>query len=105
MLRENAPQLRTAEKLIEKHEQIADALEHGSITPKTAEQLNQSLKGIVGIERLGMSYLKLALAFGKKAPVPRTPILRSMIGLPVELSPHDGEQVRALLPDGGDSKK
>jgi len=52
-----------------------------------------------------MSYLKLALAFGKKAPVPRTPILRSMIGLPVELSPHDGEQVRALLPDGGDSKK
>jgi len=100
MLRPNAPKLRTASALVEKHEQIADALEHGRITGKIAEQLNQTLKGIIGIEKLGLQYLALALKFGRKAPVPRTPILRDMIGLPVALSPEDGATVRALLPDG-----
>jgi len=85
--------------LVEKHEQIADALEHGRITGKIAEQLNQTLKGIVGIEKLGLQYLSLALKFGRKAPVPRTPILRDMIGLPAALSETDGAKVRALLPE------
>lgn len=99
MLNTKAPQLRTADALIAKHEQIADALEHGRITGKIAEQLNQTLKGIVGIERLGLQYLSLALKFGKKAPVPRTPVLRDMIGLPKDVAPTDGEYVRRLLPD------
>lgn len=99
MFRANAPQLRTASAIVEKHEQIADALEHGRITGKIAEQMNQTLKGIVGIEKLGMQYLSLALKFGRKAPVPRTPILRDMIGLPANLSPEDGAAVRALLPE------
>jgi len=103
MLRKDAPQLRTASALVEKHEQIADALERNAITGKVAEQLNQTLKGIMGIERLGLQYLSLALKFGRKAPVPRTPILRDMIGLPVQLSATDGETVRKLLP--GDYEK
>jgi hypothetical protein len=99
MLRPNAPQLRTADAIVEKHEQIQDALEHGRITGKIAEQMNQTLKGIMGIEKLGVQYLTLMLKFGRKAPVPRTPILRNLIGLPETLSPGDGEQVRALLPE------
>lgn len=99
MLRANAPKLRTASAIVEKHEQIQDALEHGRITGKIAEQMNQTLKGIVGIEKLGMQFLALALKFGKRAPVPRSPILRDMLGLPERLAPTDGEQVRALLPE------
>src|SRR5436190_8864383 len=98
-LRPQAPQLRTAEALIEKHEQIQDALEHGRITGKIAEQMNQTLKGIMGIEKLGLQYLSLVLKFGRKAPVPRSPIVRDMIGLPPALAPTDGEYVRALLPE------
>ena len=92
------PQLRTASAVIEKHEQIQDALEHGTITGKVAEQMNQTLKGIVGIEKLGLQYLSLALKFGKSAPVPRSPILRDMIGLPPEIGPTDAAQVQRLLP-------
>lgn len=99
MLRANAPQLRTATAIIEKHEQIQDALERNAISGKIAEQMNQTLKGIVGIERLGMQYLALIIKMGKKAAVPRTPILRHMLGLPETVSPTDGEQVRALLPE------
>jgi len=99
MLRDAAPQLRTAVAIIQKHEQIQDALERSAISGKVAEQMNQTLKGIVGIEKLGMQYLSLLIKMGRKAAVPRTPILRNMLGLPEALSPGDGEQVRALLPD------
>lgn len=99
MLRANAPQLRTAEAIIEKHEQIQDALERSAISGKIAEQMNQTLKGIVGIEKLGMQYLSLIVKMGRKAAVPRTPILRDMLGLPEAISASDGERVRALLPE------
>ena len=100
MLRPDAPQLRTARAIIEKYEQVQDALEHNRITGKIAEQMNQTLKGIVGIERLGLQFLSLALKFGKKAPVPRSPILRDMVGLGPTLSPTDGDHIRKLLPNG-----
>lgn len=99
MLRDEAPKLRTAEAIIKKHEQIQDALERDAITGKVAEQMNQTLKGIVGIERLGMQYLSLLIKMGRKAAVPRTPILRNMLGLPEVVSPTDGDRIRALLPD------
>lgn len=99
-MRPDAPQLRTADALAAKYEQIQDALEHGNITAKVAEQMSQTLKGILGIEKLGLQYLSLALRMGRKAIVPRTPILRNLIGLPEQVSPTDGETVRALLPDG-----
>lgn len=99
LLRKDAPQIRTADAIIGKHEQIQDALEHDRISGKVAEQMNQTLKGIMGVEKLGLQYLSLALKFGRKAPVPRSPILRNMIGLPVTLSPTDGEFVRALIPE------
>lgn len=99
MLRPNAPQLRTAEAIIHKHEQIQDALERQAITGKVAEQMNQTLKGIVGIEKLGLQYLSLIVKMGRKAAVPRTPILRNLLGLPDAVSPTDGETIRALLPE------
>lgn len=61
--------------------------------------MGQQLKGIVGIEKLGLQYISLIVKMGKKAMVPRTPVLRNMLGLPVSVSPTDGETVRALLPD------
>jgi hypothetical protein len=99
MLRAEAPQIRTALAIVEKHEQIQDALERGAVTGKIAEQMNQTLKGIVGIEKLGLQYLSLLIKMGRKAAVPRTPILRNILGLPEALSPTDGETVRALLPE------
>lgn len=99
MLRKEAPQLRTAVSIIEKHEQIQDGLERGSLTGKIAEQMNQTLKGIMGVAKLEMQYFSMLLKFGRKAPVPRSPILRSVVGLPEKLSPSDGETVRAFLPE------
>ncbi len=99
MLRNDAPQVRSADAVIAKHEQILDGLERGVISNKTGEQMGQQLKGIMAVERLGISYLRMIAAMGRKAAVPRTPILRSLIGLPRDLSPGDGEKVRALLPE------
>lgn len=99
MLRKEAPQLRTATAIIEKHEQIQDALERQTVSGKIAEQMNQTLKGIMGVAKLEMQYFSMLLKFGRKAPVPRSPILRSVIGLPEKVSPNDGDAVRAFLSD------
>jgi hypothetical protein len=99
LLRASAPQLRSAEAIIAKHEQIQDGLEHQTITGKVAEQMNQTLKGIMGVAKLEMQYYGLLLKFGRKVPVPRSPILRSVAGLPEQVSPSDGERVRALIPE------
>src|SRR5262245_3671106 len=99
-LRPDAPQLRTADKMTEKHEQIFDALEHDRITGKIAEQMGQQLKGILGIAKLELQYLNLARQFGRKVPVPRSPIIRSVIGLPEKIATTDGDFVRRLLPEG-----
>jgi hypothetical protein len=74
-------------------------LEHETISTKTAEQLGQQLKQITALARMEMQFLNLAFKFGRKAPVPRGQLLRSVIGLPEAISPTDGETVRALLPD------
>ena len=59
--------------------------------------MNQTLKGIVSLEKLGLQYLALVAKLGRRAQVPRTPLLRNMVGLPEEVSPTDGETVRALI--------
>jgi len=97
MLRKHAPQIRSAVAIIEKHEQIQDGLERGALTGKIAEQMNQTLKGITGIAKLELQYLALLLKFGRKVPVPRSPVLRSVVGLGAEMSAKDGEYVRALI--------
>jgi hypothetical protein len=98
-LRSDAPKLRSAEAFVEKHEQIFDALEHERITPKTAEQMGQQLKGILSIEKMGLQWWGLAFKYGRKVPVPRSPILRSILGLPEEIAPTDGATIRAMLPE------
>ncbi|HAM40693.1 MAG TPA: hypothetical protein DCP69_04990 [Candidatus Omnitrophica bacterium] len=99
MLRANAPQIRTAAAIVEKHEQIQDGLERSTISGKIAEQMNQTLKGIMRVAQLEMQYWSLVAKWGRKAPVPRSPLLRNVIGLPDAISPKDGEYVRALLPE------
>lgn len=69
------------------------------ITGKVAEQMNQTLKGIAGVAKMEMQFFTMLLKYGRKAPVPRSPILRSIVGLPEQLSATDGEKVRALLPE------
>lgn len=98
MLRPTAPEIRTAVDIVKKHEQIQDALERGTIGGKIAEQMNQTLKGIMNVAGMEMRYWSLLLKFGKTAPVPRSPILRSVIGLPEKVGPTDGDAVRAMLP-------
>jgi hypothetical protein len=93
--------LRTAEAILEKNEQILDGMERGVVTPKTGEQMSQCCKMPIALVRLEMSYLKMLQGFGRKAPVPRSALLRSMIpGLnPDKILPTDGETVRAMLPE------
>jgi hypothetical protein len=101
LLREDVPPLRTVEAILSKNEQIIDGMERGAITPKTAEQMSQCCKMPIQLVRLEMTYLKMLQGFGRKAPVPRSALLRSMIpGLnPEHISPSDGEVVRALVPE------
>lgn len=93
--------MRTVESLVEKHEQIFDALERDAITGKIAEQMGQQLKAIRDMASMEMRWMQLILHFKRKIPVPRNPILRSAIGLPAVVGPTDGEFVRKLLPDEG----
>lgn len=92
------PQLRTSQAIVHKHEQIQDALERQAINGKIAEQMNQTLKGIMNVAKLEIQWLNMILKFGNKAPVPRSPILRSVVGLPEAVSPTDGDVVRSMLP-------
>lgn len=92
--------MRTAEQLLSKNEQIADGLEHGAIKPKTAEQLSQCVKLPIKLAELEMKMRNMVAKAGRKAPVLRSPLIRSLIpGLdPDALAPTDGDNVRALLP-------
>lgn len=89
--------MRTALAIVEKHEQIQDGLERQTLSGKIAEQMNQTLKGIMGVARLEMQFYNMALKYGRRAPVPRSSILRSLIGLPEKAASTDGETVRALI--------
>src|SRR5688572_293549 len=99
LLRSNAPQLRTTEALLQKNEQILDGLERGVVTPKMGEQMGQCIKTPIMLARLEMSFLKMLQGFGRKSPVPRSPVLRSAIGLPAGVANTDGAFVRDLLPE------
>src|SRR5687768_15434672 len=75
MLRTNAPKLRTTDAILEKNEQILDGIERGAVSPKMAEQMGQCIKTPIMLARLEMSFLKMIQGFGRKAPVPRSPLL------------------------------
>ncbi len=59
--------------------------------------MNQTLKGIMAVGRLELQYWSLAVKMGRQAPVPRSPILRSVLGLKGPVKPEDGEAVRQLV--------
>jgi hypothetical protein len=99
LLRSNVPRLRTAEAILEKNEQILDGLERGIVSPKMGEQMGQCIKTPMMLARLEMAFLSMIRGYGRKAPVPRNPLLRNAIGLKEAVGPGDGEYVRALLPD------
>lgn len=102
MLRVTAPQLRTAEHIIRKNEQIIDGLERGVLTPKMAEQMNQCCKMPIELAKLELKHHEIIRRAGRKANVPRSPLLRSNIGLGKELAPTDGGKVRAFLDNGSE---
>ena len=89
--------IRTAEAVLEKYEQIQDGLEQGSLPVPVARQMDQTLKGIVGLARLHLQWLRTMQAMGRHAVVPRTPILRDMLGLPEQIGKGDGETVRKMI--------
>ena len=96
-MRESVERLRTSEALLRKNEQIQDAIERGAISPKTAEQMSQCVKTPIMLARLELSYMKMLSTMGRKAAVPRSPLVRSMVGLdPERIGPGDGAAVRAL---------
>jgi hypothetical protein len=99
MLKKDPPQLRTEDALLKKNEQILDGMERGLLTPKIAEQMGQCVKTPIALVRLEMQYLRTLAMFGRKAPVPRSPLLRSMIpGLdPDKVSAADAEKVHGYI--------
>lgn len=80
LLRTSAPRIRTSAAIVEKYEQIFDGLDNERITGKIAEQLNQSLKGIAGVARMEMQYMTMVAKFGHKMPIPKSQILKGLIG-------------------------
>lgn len=92
VLREAAPQLRTAEAIHRKQEQVVDGLEHGLLTAKQGEQLNMAIKGLWRAPDMELRWMSMLLKFGKaKVPAPRTPLLRSVLGLAGEPSQAERE--------------
>ena len=91
--------MRTVEAILKKNEQILDGLERGSLTPKMGEQMGQCIKTPQNLVRLEIAYHRMIKDYGRTVPVPRSPLLRSMIpGLnPDKVEPTDGEKVRALI--------
>lgn len=97
LLRDKVAQLRTAQDILKKNEQIQDALERSAISPKTAEQMSQCVKTPLNVARLELAYRRMLAGAGKMVAVPRSELLRTIIGLPVEVGPGDGEKVRGLI--------
>lgn len=91
--------MRTVEAILAKNEEILDGLDRRVLSAKQGEQMGQCLKIPIGLARLETSFLRLLHQFGRKAPVPRSAILRSVIGLKEAVSPTDGEYVRRMLPE------
>ena len=90
--------MRTAEQILGKNEQIIDGMERGVLSPKMAEQMSQCVKTPILLARVEMQFLKMVEAMGRKARVPHSPLVRSLIGLdPSTVDPGDGDKVRALI--------
>jgi hypothetical protein len=89
--------LRTADAILEKNEQILDGLERGTVTPKMGEQMGQCIKTPIALARMELAFLRMIQSFGRKAPVPRSPLLRTTLGLKEQIASTDGEFVRGLL--------
>jgi len=80
-----------------KNEQILDALEHGFITPKTGEQLNQTIKMHVRLNiDLPMRLMSLVAKVTGRSPIPRAAMVRGMLGLPATPSADDAALLNAL---------
>ena len=58
--------------------------------------MNQTLKGIMGVARLELQFFTMLIKAGRKVPVPRSPLLRNVAGLPDAIGANDGEKLRAL---------
>jgi len=96
--RGRAPQLRTAEQILESNERVAHDLTTGAIKPKEAEQRTQCNKLPIDLAKLEMKMRDQIARFGQKSPVLRSPLIRSLQGLdPDKLEPTDGAAVRALI--------
>jgi hypothetical protein len=92
-----APTLRTADEILQKNEQIFDGLDRGTISAKVAEQLSQCVKTPLMIARLELLYMRMLQTAGRTAPVPRSPLVRSLVGLnPHRIESGDGEKLRNL---------
>lgn len=91
-LRAEAPRIETLEDLARRNEQVLDGLDRGTLTPKTAEQMNQTLKAIFRLKvDVPLRLMSLLAKHKGKVPIPREPILRKMIGLGEQPAPTDAK--------------
>ena len=89
-LREDAPRIDTIEALTRKNEQVFDALDRGALTPKQGEQMNQTLKAIFRLKiDTPLRLISLVAKHKGKIPIPREPMLRTMLGLNAKPEPTD----------------
>ncbi len=57
-----------------------DGLNKGTLTLEAAVQMIRALKGIMSVPQLEMRYLNMVAKFGHKMPLPRSEVLKGLIG-------------------------
>lgn len=59
-------------------------MERGAITPKTAEQMNMTVKGLRWPVEVGIRLMQMQLKYKSNLPPvsPHLPVLRQLLGLP-----------------------
>lgn len=84
--------------MVRKNEQVFDALDRGTVTPKTAEQLNQTLKAIFRLRiDTPIRLMSLLAKHRGNIAIPRDPIVRKMMGLGPEPGPDDAAVLQGAL--------
>lgn len=80
-LRMNVPPIRDGEALMRRYEQLWDAQERKSVTPKQAEQMNMTLKGIRWFADLQLRYLQMLAKHQGRTPAVTGQMLQTVLGV------------------------
>jgi hypothetical protein len=97
-LRDDAPRIDTIEALARVGEQILDGLDRGALSPKQGEQMNQTWKQIYRLKvDTPLRLMSLVARYRGKVPIPREPMVRSLLGLGPTPEETDAKQLEEAV--------